>query len=246
MFYDNSQTDQYFSIIDKAKHRLPLNSSRKEAKELLKYAERHHVVPKSLGGTNDSTNLVWLTAEEHLHVHLLLPKMVKSEEHIRKMLLAATRMVNPQNKNHSRIIGDNFIPNINSIREDAAKAYSLFMKERNSGEGNPFYGKRHSAATKEKQRVASTNRIITKEMKINYSEGRKKFYQDQPDKKPMGDKNPRFNSTVFKWENIYTGENIDATRHDMVKKYPVLKSNISQVISGNYSHVKGWKLTASI
>ena len=38
------------------------------------YAERHHIVPRSLGGTNDATNLVKLTAREHFICHLLLTK----------------------------------------------------------------------------------------------------------------------------------------------------------------------------
>lgn len=39
------------------------------------YYEKHHVLPKCLGGTNDKTNLVLLTAEEHWVAHLLLVKM---------------------------------------------------------------------------------------------------------------------------------------------------------------------------
>lgn len=36
------------------------------------YCERHHVIPKSLGGSNDASNLVWLTAREHFVAHRLL------------------------------------------------------------------------------------------------------------------------------------------------------------------------------
>ncbi len=39
------------------------------------YTEAHHVLPKSLGGTNDRSNLVQLTAREHFIAHLLLVKM---------------------------------------------------------------------------------------------------------------------------------------------------------------------------
>lgn len=39
------------------------------------YKERHHIVPKSLGGANDSANLVNLTAREHFVAHFLLAKM---------------------------------------------------------------------------------------------------------------------------------------------------------------------------
>lgn len=38
------------------------------------YTERHHIVPKSLGGTDNVSNLVKLTAREHFICHLLLTK----------------------------------------------------------------------------------------------------------------------------------------------------------------------------
>jgi hypothetical protein len=44
------------------------------------YSERHHVMPVSMGGTNDKTNLVWLTAREHYLIHWLLFKIHRSQE----------------------------------------------------------------------------------------------------------------------------------------------------------------------
>ena len=38
------------------------------------YYERHHLVPKTMGGTDDADNLVYLTAREHYIAHLLLMK----------------------------------------------------------------------------------------------------------------------------------------------------------------------------
>lgn len=39
------------------------------------YSEKHHIVPKCLGGTDEVTNLVSLTPEEHYLCHLLLVKI---------------------------------------------------------------------------------------------------------------------------------------------------------------------------
>jgi len=39
------------------------------------YTERHHIVPKCLGGSNDEKNLVRLTAPEHYLAHQLLVKL---------------------------------------------------------------------------------------------------------------------------------------------------------------------------
>lgn len=39
------------------------------------YCERHHIIPKSEGGSDDDTNLVNLTAREHYLAHLLLARI---------------------------------------------------------------------------------------------------------------------------------------------------------------------------
>lgn len=54
------------------------------------YYEKHHIVPKSLGGSNRKENLVLLTAREHFLCHWLLTKMYEGEAR-RKMLYALKR-----------------------------------------------------------------------------------------------------------------------------------------------------------
>jgi hypothetical protein len=55
----------YNSLIERARNRLLTDC----------YVERHHVVPKCIGGTDDASNLVQLTAREHYVAHQLLVKM---------------------------------------------------------------------------------------------------------------------------------------------------------------------------
>ena len=55
----------YESIIEKRKIDIPTG-----------YVEEHHCyIPSCLGGTDDKSNLVKLTAKEHFICHLLLTKM---------------------------------------------------------------------------------------------------------------------------------------------------------------------------
>ena len=53
------------------------------------YAERHHIIPKCLGGSEDENNLVYLTAEAHYVAHQLLVKMNPEDP---KLIYAAKRM----------------------------------------------------------------------------------------------------------------------------------------------------------
>lgn len=49
--------------------------SRAKTRVLNCYKERHHVIPRCMGGTDDKENLVDLTAREHFIAHWLLTKM---------------------------------------------------------------------------------------------------------------------------------------------------------------------------
>lgn len=60
----------YNALVDKA---------RKENTDNVGYFEKHHIIPKSLGGTNDASNLVKLTARQHYIAHLLLYKIYKQK-----------------------------------------------------------------------------------------------------------------------------------------------------------------------
>lgn len=66
-------------------------SHRVKGKEI--YYESHHIVPRSLGGSNDASNLVLLTAKEHFIAHLLLTKMYEGVEK-KKMIYAFWMMCN--------------------------------------------------------------------------------------------------------------------------------------------------------
>lgn len=48
-------------IIDRAQNRI-----------IEGYVERHHIIPKCLGGSNSKDNIVRLTGKEHYIIHLLL------------------------------------------------------------------------------------------------------------------------------------------------------------------------------
>lgn len=61
------------------------------------YTEKHHIVPKCLGGTNDISNLVRLTAREHFISHQLLAKIYKT-----KGLVYAAFKMSKGNKNNSK------------------------------------------------------------------------------------------------------------------------------------------------
>jgi hypothetical protein len=59
----------YDQIINRSKNRV-----------LEGYKEKHHIVPKCLGGSNDKENLVELTAREHFLCHRLLCEIYSNND----------------------------------------------------------------------------------------------------------------------------------------------------------------------
>lgn len=89
MFKKNKYYSWYSSIINSAKSRVVDG-----------YVEEHHIVPKSLGGSNSIDNLVKLTAREHFICHWLLTKCV--EKHVEKMKYALWLMATTENSLQER------------------------------------------------------------------------------------------------------------------------------------------------
>ena len=55
---------------------------RSKIRQSIGYVEIHHVIPKCIGGTNDKSNLVKLTPEEHYLAHQLLVKIYPGNDRL--------------------------------------------------------------------------------------------------------------------------------------------------------------------
>lgn len=87
------------------------------------YTERHHIIPKSLGGNNSEDNMLRLTAAQHFGAHILLAKATNSP----KMIKALHKMM------HSRTGDVKRDYNISSrlyeyLKERHAKIVSEYSK----------------------------------------------------------------------------------------------------------------------
>jgi len=64
--------------------------------------EKHHIIPKSLGGSDKKENIAILTPREHCIAHMLLVRIYKGEAKA-KMIFALKSMSNFRNKRRSSI-----------------------------------------------------------------------------------------------------------------------------------------------
>ena len=119
----NKYVRWYDSIIQKA-------DSLHRKKYAGQYYELHHIIPKSLGGSNDKDNLVLLTAKEHFICHHLLTKFMINENKS-KMQFAFWNLLNGWGKHRTPFKITSRL--YQTIKEDISKLISKI----NTGRKNP-------------------------------------------------------------------------------------------------------------
>jgi hypothetical protein len=140
MYLTNKYTNVYNAIIEHAKNR-----------ELNSYFEKHHIIPQSLGGTNNKENIVKLTAREHFICHLLLTKMVDGPNKS-KMYQAAWMMAASTSKTQQRYkVNNRLYEHLRIEMSNVKKSMTTWNK-----------GISPSTETKQKQRTASLMSLVNR------------------------------------------------------------------------------------
>jgi hypothetical protein len=136
MFKENKYTATYWRLISKY-----------QDLELSGYSEAHHIIPRSLGGTDEHTNLVRLPAKAHYVAHLLLTKMTEGEAR-QKMICAMVAIANlGQRRKHHKVTARRF--------EIIKREWAAIATDRYRGGGNPYAGRKHSDEVRAKMSKSS-------------------------------------------------------------------------------------------
>ena len=148
------------------------------------YHERHHIIPKCMGGSNDEENLVDLFAQEHFEAHRMLAlenpdneklvyawwcMAVQANEHTKERYeINASEYAEVKlayiDKLRMRVSGTNNpmygISPKERMDEDTYNLWLSKITEKSSGQNNPMYGKHHSEETREKIRKKLTGNMV--------------------------------------------------------------------------------------
>lgn len=129
MFFDTKHTKWYMAII-MHRQQVPMAG----------YVEKHHIVPRSMGGNNDSTNIVKLTPREHFVCHRLLVRMTHGRD--KHKMAHALWMMASAGRNATTF-------NVSS------RSYELFRRlKSDASKGNRWAAGKHSQERIEQNRRA--------------------------------------------------------------------------------------------
>lgn len=147
--------------------------------------EKHHIIPKSMGGDNNLENIIELTPREHYIAHWMLWKAYRNKS----MSFAFWSMSNNgKGKINSKTyaaVREDFIEKVASPNgKVCGHTWSAESKQKRSehylGENNPFYGKTHTEETK--QRISKAlqgenspfygKRLTKEQLSVFHSENR--------------------------------------------------------------------------
>lgn len=97
------------------------------------YVERHHILPKCLGGSDEESNLVYLKADAHFVAHQLLVKINPDHYGVSYAAIMMTRTTSQQVRSNKLY---------SWLKEQFSKVCSEFQKNRFSDKVNhPCFGK---------------------------------------------------------------------------------------------------------
>lgn len=144
----------YDNLIDDRKSRIQDTSQ---------YHENHHILPRSLGGSNKNENLISLTPKEHFIAHLLLFKFSTGKDKV-KMGYALHMMMTAVNEHQDK-------RRINSRKFSKLK---LKIYKEIIGEKHPNFGVKMSPEFKDKMRQVQLGEKNSMYGKIPWNKGKTK------------------------------------------------------------------------
>lgn len=206
------------------------------------YIERHHILPKSLGGSDEPDNLVDLTAREHFIAHLLLAKIYGGP-----MIYAAYAMMY---MNDNKYVSRKYAwlkEEYSKINKQRRHTEETKKKIKEARKKQICVGKPHSLETKQKLSIIAKNRTTEHLQKIK--EARAKQIISEETKQKISDANKgkiiseetRNKISVAQKGKIISEETREKLRCGMIgkKASQETKEKMSAARKGKSSHRKG-------
>lgn len=225
MFIQNKYFKWYNQIISQAKENLRIDG----------YFEKHHIIPRSLGGTNQKENIVKLTAREHFVCHRLLVKCTIGKN--KSKMARAVFRTSHRSKHHK-----DSVKITSKTYEKIKKDFSIAQSHLNKGK-KPYEMTNEIRANMSKARMGKIRVQSDEEKRLRSINQCGRFVSDQTKTKislshsgkingPRTEKTKRAISiaNTGKHHTVETKKNLSKTIKNLFDSNPSYKKRISESV----------------
>lgn len=196
-----------------------------------KYFEKHHIVPKSMGGSNDKSNLVNLSARAHFIAHFLLWKAYRNKETAYAFNCMSRIKISKNYKNRRYF-------NSRLYEKFTLKAKHFFCNK-----NHPSFGKEKNPESIQKQRLKMLGRKQSDDHVKNRVNSFKKFKEQNPDYKGAFYGKKHTDEYKLKMRNLFLGKRKSKQHVEKMKSRP--QNNLNTKCPhcnkvGEFKNMKRW------
>lgn len=207
------------------------------------YCEKHHIIPKCLGGINEESNLVILTAREHFIVHHLLYKIYPNNNKI-FFALSAMNMVKRWNNSSVK----RYKPKLTS------KQYEQLRQNRSIIISKCLKGRIISEKTKKKLSKINTGKHLSNEAKYKIAESNSKIIHTLEWNEKISESLKKHKRSAEHSANISKAKKGKHINYNMnsagfkgtqsgLNNYQAIKCYVDDVLIGCVSDLQNWLKT---
>lgn len=207
------------------------------------YCEKHHIIPKCLGGTNEESNLVILTAREHFIVHYLLYKIYPNNN---KIFFALSAMNMVERWNNSSV--KRYKPKLTS------KQYEQLRQNRSIIISKCLKGRIVSEETKKKLSKINIGKHLSNEAKFKIAESNSKIIHTLEWNEKVGESLKKHKRTAEHSANISKAKKGKHINYNMnsagfkgtqsgVNNYQAIKCYVDGILIGCVNDLQNWLKT---
>jgi len=204
------------------------------------YFEKHHVVPRSLGGGNGSENILALTAEDHLRGHLLLAQIHGGVQWLVIDFITGGREVTPT-KRMLRIAASFRAKRAQSFKGVKNPRHDSKVYELDNVDGRKFKGFKFEFKELYGVSAYANFNLMLRGRAVNgwYLKGRRPKIGSV--ERSSGALNPNASKNII---TLYdkNGKSVTGPQTEVLTKLKVCSARFASMRKGCRNHVNGWGL----
>jgi hypothetical protein len=201
---------------------------------LIGYSERHHILPRSLGGGDELQNLILLSAEDHFFAHLLLAKI-----HGGRLWAPVAFMIGGQRKDwrpvkSRREYGWAKRAMAKAVSGETAWQFDHKIYTLHHEDGRCWRGRQSDMPD-----IGISRSLANMLIKGRLRTARRWYLDGGSPFDRSGAKHPSYRADRYKFRHV-DGDTFDGTSYELAREFGLSQQKTSNIAAGRQRVHKGW------